>query len=196
MDDPDHRKMRALTQAWFMPANVAKLRTMSGDRRTEIDAMRRSAGSATSSTRLRWVIRCAWSWNPRCATRDEPRMLKLTQEIFGPEDPELNRNRQNAPSAEQRAVCSRPSSRISERTQNHHRGPPSSAQRRRDRAGKRAAGREPLSDRHLTSYYMIIATAGHDTTSSTIGTAMWHCASFRGCCPNSSGLIADPGLHR
>jgi len=124
---------------------------------------------------------------------DEPRMLRLTQEIFGPEDPDMNRNKQDAPTAEQRAsmlnaVVEDFGAYFQTITENRRANP------RNDVATVLANAMldgEPLSDRYLTSYYMIIATAGHDTTSSTIGTAMWALCQFPELLPQ---LKADLSL--
>jgi cytochrome P450 len=182
MDDPDHRKMRALTQTWFMPANIAKLEDNVREiARAEIEAMANLGGECDfiNKVALGYPLRVIMEilGVPR---EDEPRMLKLTQEIFGPEDPELNRNRQNAPTAEQRANMLKAViadfgayfKTITEDRRTHPRNDVATV------LANAVLDGEPLSDRYLTSYYIIIATAGHDTTSSTIGTAMWALCEF------------------
>jgi cytochrome P450 len=195
LDDPDHRKMRALTQAWFMPGNIAKLEENIRElARTEIEAMAALGGECD------FINKVALGYPLRVVMQilgvpheDEPRMLKLTQEIFGPEDPEMNRNKQDAPTAEQRAsmlnaVVEDFGAYFKTITENRRANP------RNDVATVLANAMldgEPLSDRYLTSYYMIIATAGHDTTSSTIGTAMWALCEFPELLPQ---LKADLSL--
>jgi cytochrome P450 len=182
MDDPDHRKMRALTQTWFMPANIAKLEDNVREiARAEIEAMANLGGECDfiNKVALGYPLRVIMEilGVPR---EDERRMLKLTQEIFGPEDPELNRNRQHAPTAEQRANMLNAViadfgayfKTITEDRRTHPRNDVATV------LANAVLDGEPLSDRYLTSYYIIIATAGHDTTSSTIGTAMWALCEF------------------
>jgi cytochrome P450 len=195
MDDPDHRKMRALTQAWFMPASVAKLEDNVREiARSEIDAMAALGGECDfiNKVALGYPLRVVMEilGVPR---EDEPRMLKLTQEIFGPEDPELNRNKQNAPTAEQRAGMLKAViadfgayfKTITEDRRVHPRNDVATV------LANALLDGEPLSDRYLTSYYIIVATAGHDTTSSTIGTAMWALCQFPELLPQ---LKADLSL--
>jgi cytochrome P450 len=199
LDDPDHRKMRALTQAWFMPASIAKLEeNIRAIARSEIEAMATLGGECDfiNKVALGYPLRIVMEilGVPR---EDEPRMLRLTQEIFGPEDPEMNRNKQDALTAEQRAsmliaVVEDFGAYFKTITENRRANP------RNDVATVLANALldgEPLSDRYLTSYYMIIATAGHDTTSSTIGTAMWALCAFPELLPQlKANLSLIPAL--
>ena len=95
---------------------------------------------------------------------DEPRMLKLTQELFGGQDPDLKRPDE------------------SEHREHQRRSSISSAYFAQITAERRAKPGEdlatviangkingcPLGDIETASYYIIVATAGHDTTSSTM----------------------------
>jgi cytochrome P450 len=92
---------------------------------------------------------------------DEPRMLKLTQELFGGTDPDM-----------QRPDASETSNAIFDFFQYFQ---SITAARRanpgEDLASVIANGKVngcPLGDIETASYYIIVATAGHDTTSSTI----------------------------
>ncbi|MDU6141047.1 cytochrome P450, partial [Bradyrhizobium sp.] len=105
---------------------------------------------------------------------DEPRMLKLTQELFGPQDPDTARVRE-ALSAEvfaamlQAVVADFAAyfQRITEDRRAHPRDDLATVI-----ANAKINGEDmPLHDR--TSYYMIVATAGHDTTSSSTAGAIW-----------------------
>ena len=95
LDAPEHMDYRKLTQSWFMPKNLAGIEARIREiARASVDAMVATAGHATSLRRSRRCIRCMWScryW--ACRDDDEPLMLKLTQEMFGGEDPDLNRAR-------------------------------------------------------------------------------------------------------
>jgi cytochrome P450 len=195
MDDPDHRKMRALTQAWFMPASIAKLEDNVREiARSEIDAMAALGGECDfiNKVALGYPLHVVMEilGVPR---EDEPRMLKLTQEIFGPEDPELNRSKQDVLTAEQRADMLNAVvadfgayfKTITEERRVHPRNDVATV------LANALLDGEPLSDRYLTSYYIIIAAAGHDTTSSSIGTAMWALCQFPDLLPR---LKADLSL--
>jgi cytochrome P450 len=195
MDDPHHRKMRAVTATWFMPGNVAKLEDhVSELARAEVHSMAALGGECEfiGQVALGYPLRVVMEilGVPRM---DEPRMLKLTQEIFGPDDPELNRNKQDAPTAEQRAAMLNAvivdfEAYFKTITEDRRRHP------RNDVATVLANAMvdgAPLNDRDLTSYYIIVATAGHDTTSSSIGTAMWALCQFPDLLPR---LKTDPSL--
>ena len=93
MDAPDHPKYRMLTQSWFLPQNIRKLEE--GIReiaRAHVDHMASLGGQCdfVKDVALTFPLRVIMHilGVPRA---DEPRMLKLTQELFGPSDPELAR---------------------------------------------------------------------------------------------------------
>jgi cytochrome P450 len=93
---------------------------------------------------------------------DFPRMLALTQELFGGDDDEFKRG---ATLEEQLQVLLEFLGYFNALTASRREQPTE------DLASAIANARvdgEPLSDVDTTSYYVIIATAGHDTTSATI----------------------------
>jgi cytochrome P450 len=93
---------------------------------------------------------------------DFPRMLELTQELFGGDDDEFKRS---ATLEEQLQVLLEFLRYFNALTASRREQPTE------DLASAIANARvdgEPLSDVETTSYYVIIATAGHDTTSATI----------------------------
>jgi hypothetical protein len=107
---------------------------------------------------------------------DEPRMLKLTQELFGAADPELGRGGEPVTLAdgEERefdfSVVIDFSNYFRELSEARRKTPTD------DLASVIANSRidgQPISDLEAMSYYIIVATAGHDTTSSSTGGAMW-----------------------
>jgi hypothetical protein len=93
MDAPDHPKYRALTVPWFAPANVKKREAAVREiARESVDRMASMGGRCdfVSEVALHYPLRVIMNilGVPR---EDEPRMLKLTQELFGAQDPDLNR---------------------------------------------------------------------------------------------------------
>ena len=63
MDAPDHPKYRALTQGWFMPANLGKFEARVREiARATVQRMLDKAGLATSSRTSRSAIPCMSSW--------------------------------------------------------------------------------------------------------------------------------------
>jgi cytochrome P450 len=109
---------------------------------------------------------------------DEPRMLKLTQELFGSTDPDLNRGGEEIMDtasglAAMQATVADFITYFNVVTEDRRRNP------RQDLASVIANGQidgAPLGHFEAMSYYIIVATAGHDTTSSTTAGAMWELA--------------------
>jgi cytochrome P450 len=105
---------------------------------------------------------------------DEPLMLKLTQEMFGAEDEELSRDgeRKDELAAHDsiRAASADFVSYFQVLVEDRRKSP------RDDLASVIAnatiAG-QPLGFAEVMGYYVITATAGHDTTSNTTATALW-----------------------
>lgn len=176
MDAPDHPKYRALTQSWFMPANIRALED-------QIRKISRSAVErlAAKGGRCDFVREVALHYPLHVVMEilgvpeaDEPRMLMLTQEMFGAADPELSRDSGGAASLSEgdalQAVVA----------DFHEYFAKISADRRANPRADLASvianslidGR-PISEFEAMSYYVIVATAGHDTTSSTTAGALW-----------------------
>jgi cytochrome P450 len=176
MDAPDHPKYRALTQGWFMPANLGKF-----EARVRDIARHTVARMIEKGGRCDFVADVALGYPLHVIMeilgvpeRDEPRMLKLTQELFGAQDPDTARIRE-ALSPEQfsvmmEAVVNDFGAYFRAITEDRRRSP------RDDLAtviANARIGGEYLPDHDATSYYMIVATAGHDTTSSSTAGAIW-----------------------
>ena len=93
MDAPDHMKYRLLTQSWFMPKNLKTVEDRIREiARETVDHMLSFDGTCdfAKDVALHYPLRVVMNilGVPR---EDEPRMLLLTQQLFGPTDPELNR---------------------------------------------------------------------------------------------------------
>lgn len=179
MDEPDHRKYRALTQAWFMPSNLKRLE----DRirviaRGFVDRLEDLGGECdfVADVALHYPLRVIMEilGVPKS---DEPLMLQLTQELFGSTDPDLKRDDAgsgpldtDAAIANLQAVIADFFGYFNAITQDRQARP------RGDVASVIANGTvdgAPISPFEAMSYYIIIATAGHDTTSSSTAGALW-----------------------
>ncbi|MBL8770081.1 MAG: cytochrome P450 [Phenylobacterium sp.] len=197
MDNPDHGAYRRLTQSFFAPQSLrgleARIREIA---RGFVDRM------AAHGERCDFAKDVAFLYPlhvvmevlgvPEC---DEPRMLKLTQELFGSSDPELNRTGARTDDTDQALAALQGTvadfiTYFNEMTEDRRRKP------REDLASVIANGQiegQPLGHLEAMSYYIIAATAGHDTTSSTTAGALWalaeNPAQFR-------AVKADPGLIR
>jgi len=164
MDDPDHRVYRAMTQSRFLASSLRKLEPAIRALATEfVDRMAAQGGACD-------FVRDVAVWYPLrtimtllgVPREDEPLMLKLTQELFGPEDPDMQR-RDFDPKKIQ--VLLDFAAYFNQLTEDRRRAP-------RDDLASVIANAEidglPIPEFERNSYYMIIATAGHDTTSSSI----------------------------
>ncbi len=198
MDAPDHPKYRVLTQAWFLPQNIRKLE----DRirqiaRQHVDRMAELGGECdfVQDVALTYPLRVIMEVLG-VPQGDEPRMLKLTQELFGAADPELNRSRadtgENAGNdnamGDLQAVIADFFMYFKQITDDRKANP------KDDLATAIATGQidgAPISDFEAMSYYVIVATAGHDTTSSSTAGALWGLTQFPG---EFARLKADPSL--
>ena len=176
MDAPEHPKYRALTQQWFTNQSVRKLEE-------RIRALARAqVQKMIARTQCDFVRDVAVTYPLQVIMEilgvpheDEPRMLMLTQQLFGSQDPELNRTRQVVLDLSQamqqlQAVVEDFSGYFRKLTAARR------AQPRDDVATVIANAQidgRPISDFEAMGYYIIIAAAGHDTTSSSTSGAMW-----------------------
>jgi len=176
MDEPDHMKYRALTQGWFMPQNLRKLEARVRELAREAVARMESLGGEcdfVSEVALHFPLRVIMEilGVPR---EDEPRMLQLTQELFGATDPDLRRRPvDETAEAQQRSVQA-----VLADFFNYFNALTESRRARplEDVASVIAnatIGGAQISAFDAVSYYVIISTAGHDTTSSSTAGALW-----------------------
>lgn len=177
MDNPDHMAYRRLTQAWFLPQNLKKLEPRIREiARNFIDHMAKFDGECDFARDVAFLYPLRVIMEILGVPEsDEPKMLKLTQELFGAADPELNRTGKEEQGTEE-GVAS-----VAETvgefieyfnaiTEDRRANP------RDDVSSVIANGRingEPLDHFAAMSYYIIAATAGHDTTSNTTAGGLW-----------------------
>lgn len=172
MDEPDHRKHRQLTQSWFNSKYLDTLRErMRLLAKDYVDRIETLAASGPFD----FVEEVAVPYPLIMITTilglpdsDAPLVLRLTQELFGASDPERNANgdfglatameffgylggvvqqRRNAPLDDLMSVIA-----------------------------TATIDGAPLSDMETLSYGMLLAAAGHDTTSSSVGVGMMQLA--------------------
>jgi cytochrome P450 len=164
MDDPQHRVVRAIGADWFRPRAMRAMEDRIKElARTYVDRMAEYGGECDFVTQVAvhyplYVILSLLG----LPESDFPRLLKLTQELFGGDDEELRRG---ASEEDVMATLLDFLTYFQDLT-NARRAVPTD-----DLASAIANATvdgEPLSDYDAASYYVIIATAGHDTTSSTI----------------------------
>ncbi|HWE99167.1 MAG TPA: cytochrome P450 [Caulobacteraceae bacterium] len=202
MDAPDHPKYRVLTQSWFLPQNIRSLEEkIRGIARSHVDRMAELGGECdfVRDVALTYPLRVIMEILG-VPHEDEPRMLKLTQELFGAADPDLNRSggagdqaggREAGDGAgldDLRATIADFFMYFKAITDDRKARPTA------DLATVIANGKingEPINDFEAMGYYIIVATAGHDTTSSSTAGAVWGMCQY----PDAFAKVrADPSL--
>lgn len=177
MDNPDHFAYRKLTQGWFLPQNLRGLEGRIREiARGFIDKMAAKGGECDFARDIAFLYPLHVVMEVLGVPEtDEPRMLRLTQELFGAADPDLNRSGaaivdvQQGVAELQKTVADFMVY-FTEMTEDRRRNP------RQDLASVIANGQvdgKPLGHLEAMSYYIIAATAGHDTTSNTTAGALW-----------------------
>ena len=166
VDDPEHRNLRGITAERFLPKNLSKLEGMlDGYAKRYVDKMVELGGHCDFARDIAMYMPLNVILSILgLPESDYPRMLKLTQELFGSADEDLQRG-DGDPSADIIAVVQDFFAYFSQLTEDRR------AQPTGDMASVVANALidgEPLSLVQTISYYVITATAGHDTTASAM----------------------------
>lgn len=164
MDEPDHKAFRSLTQEWFMPANLKKVEAkVEAIAALFVDRMIEKGGDCDFVNDIAvWYPLRVIMMILGVPEKDEALMLKLTQELFGANDPDMQRD---APTEEERNKTLLDFFTFFTQITAERRANPGE-----DVATTIANAQvngELIGDLEAMSYYIIIATAGHDTTSSS-----------------------------
>lgn len=168
MDDPDHAEYRKVAADWFLPKNLARLDArMSELAKQSVDKMADLGGKCDFSRdiALQYPLQVILAILGLPET-DYQRMLMLTQEMFGNADPDLQRG---TTIEDLTQVINDFFIYFSELSASRKSTPT------HDLASTIANGEvydKPLGDVEMISYYIITATAGHDTTSAAIAGGM------------------------
>ncbi len=175
LDDPIHYKLRHLTQEWFMPQNVKKREeAIKLIARQYVDRMEDLGGECDfqRDIALYYPLRVIMQILG-VPESDEPMMLKLTQEIFGAQDEDLARNKQVLETRDVEAGLASIQQTLADFfmyftaiTADRRAHP------KDDVSTVIANGTidgEPIGQLEAMSYYIIVAAAGHDTTSASTG---------------------------
>lgn len=164
MDDPHHRKVRTIGADWFRPKAMRDLKIRVDElAKRYVDRMRDIGPECDFVTDIAvqfplYVIMSLLG----LPEQDYGRMHALTQEMFGGDDDEYKRG---VSPEEQMAVLLDFFAYFSKLTASRRATPTD------DLASAIANGTvdgEPLSDVDTASYYVIVASAGHDTTKDAI----------------------------
>ena len=195
MDNPDHFAYRRLTQGLFLPQNLRRLE----DRIRQIargflDRMAAMGGRCDFARDVAFLYPLHVIMEVMGVPEaDEPRMLKLTQELFGSADPDLNRS--GAAVMDSASVLASLQEVVADFTAYFNAiTEDRRAHPRDDLCSAIANGKvdgQPLGVLEAMGYYIIAATAGHDTTSNTTAGGLWALAENPG---EFAKLKANPAL--
>lgn len=163
MDDPDHARYRALTQRWFMGSNLRRLDRRIAELATEYVNRLGDLGGECD------FVKDVAIWYPLrvimsvlgVPDEDEPLMLKLTQELFGGADPDTQRSFEPESLMD---VVADFEAYFRALTEDRRAKPTDDVA---SLIANARIGGEPVPELETNGYYIIIATAGHDTTSSS-----------------------------
>ena len=164
MDPPDHLVYRRISSDWFKPKSIARLNERAAElAKRYVDRMAELGGECDFVTDVAvhyplYVILSLLG----LPEEDFPRMLKLTQELFGTVDPELGRGTDQD---DMLATLMDFFDYFQKLTEDRRANPT-------DDLASVIANAEidgkPIGILEAVGYYVLIATAGHDTTSSAI----------------------------
>ena len=164
MDNPDHQSYRSLTQKWFAPPNLESLKKDIRNIAKEYINKMVDYGSECDFAKdiaIFYPLRVIMSilGVPK---EDEPRMLRLTQELFGGRDEDMIRD-ESETSSESNTITDF-FEYFNALTEDRRKNPTNDVS---SVIANAQINNEQLGHLEAMSYYVIIATAGHDTTSSS-----------------------------
>jgi cytochrome P450 len=193
MNAPEHARYRLITQGWLAPKAIRKLEgDMRALARRYVDRMAESGGELDFAKEIAvhyplLVVMSILGVPPE----DEPMMLRLTQEYFGAADAELTRVGTRDPEQIQaglKATIAEVSAYFRRITEDRRRAPTGDLASVIANAQIDGAYMPPADS---LGYYITIAFAGHDTTSSSVAGGLWALAER----PDQLAKVkADPAL--
>ena len=176
VDPPEHMKLRLLTQSWFMPKNLKSLDEQIGilADKTVAKLRNRNRCDFVDDIALYYPLEVVMAILG-VPEEDLPFMLRLTQEIFAPLDPDsmpegVDANDPAAFGLAMKSTIEALQGYFQKITEDRRANP------RNDIASVIANATidgKPLSPSDTLGYYGIVATAGHDTTSTSTSAAMY-----------------------
>ena len=177
LDPPEHTQYRAVLAPTFMPDQIMKLKDGVKDTaKAYVDKMANFGSTCDFATDIafRYPLKVVLDLVGVPAT-DHDMMLELTQWLFSYADPDLKRPGSDLSDPQE---ITRTWDIVFNRFKEYY--APIVADRRQnprnDVASLLANGKVfggPLEERALVSYFTIVSTAGHDTTSATTAMGMW-----------------------
>ncbi len=165
MDGDEHKAHRGIINDWFKPGNVKKMSDRVDELAKEyVDRMGGLGGSCdfTNDIAVHYPLQVILSILG-LPDSDYAKMLKLTQELFGAEDPDIGRAGEDHTVLEVMLDFVGYFTSLAADRRTHPTNDLASVIANAELDG------EKLGDMSVFGFYLIIATAGHDTTSNSIG---------------------------
>ena len=161
MDNPDHSKYQKLTHAWFQPRHIRTLADpMNALAKESVDRLCAAGGACDfyNEIAIYYPLRVLMTilGLPR---DDEPHLLKITQAYFGGGDPEMQ---QGADLIDATMAYVEYFKDVAKERRQNPKDDVATVIALSEIDGK------PIGDFEAYSYYIALASAGHDTTSATL----------------------------
>lgn len=187
MDGDEHRKHRAVTSGWFKTSAVRSLESsVTALAETAVDRMAALGGRCdfVADVALHFPLEVIVSILG-LPTADASRMLQLTQELFGSGDPAVRRAGTDADVGEVLLDFRRYFAELADARRAHPTSDLASV------IANAVVDGAPIEELVALSYFVLIATAGHDTTSATLAGGL---AALIDRPDQLAALRADPAL--
>ncbi len=168
MDGDEHRASRGIVSDWFKPMNVRNLAERVDELATRVvDEMEARSGRCdfANDVAMPYPLQVILSILG-LPEADHEKMLKLTQELFGAEDPDIGRIGEDSSILEVLLDFVNYFTDLANDRRRHPTADLASV------VANAEIGGQPLPDMDVMGFYLIISTAGHDTTSNSIGGGM------------------------
>ncbi len=168
MDAPKHRKLRGVTRDWFKPGPIGKLSgSVEGLAKHYVDKMQAMGGECdfVKDISLLYPLRVIMSIIG-VAPEEELLMLKLTQELFGAADPSQARGEGTADGLQVLMDFFTIFTALVEERKKRPQDDLATV------LATALVDGEPMEQLDQISYFIITATAGHDTTAATVAGGM------------------------
>lgn len=167
MDEPDHKLYRSVTQSWFMPANLKRLEaTIEKVVNGLLDRMQAMGGECDFANDIApWLPLQVIMGILGIPEEHHTHLLELTQHLLAPQDPDQQRAAQAAGTSVMAQVVADYQTFFKQVVANRRERPTD------DLASVIANMRirdEPAPELETISYFVTLATAGHDTTYATL----------------------------
>lgn len=187
MDGPQHLALRAITRDWFMPKNIAAMRGKIDEIAEQfIERMRAMDGECDFAADIAF-------WYPLRVVlqmigideQDEPTILELTQRLFAAESYVTEEKDLATVYGETLTALAEFFTTLAEQRRQNPVDDIASVLANADING------EPLDPFTLISYFVLLATAGHDTTSASLAGGVKALMDF----PEQHRLLLEKGLY-